>query len=119
MSKKRDAKKAIKQIDNGVLTAVEAVTQALSELDVDERVHKKVVKREYPATEDEGKRTVTEEESEVVFEKGKIDVSALRTLVGVLAELRSMLGGADSNSSGIIILPSRLASAPEKEDDEQ
>ena len=119
LSRRRETKKAIKQLDAGVLTAVEALVRALSELDVDSKTRKRTVKREIPATETEGKQTVTEEESESYYEKGKTDVSSLRTLVGVLAELRSMLlSETEEKSGGIIILPSRLAvDDNEKEED--
>lgn len=109
MSRRRETKKAIKQLDAGVLTAVEALVRALAELDVDSKTRKRTVKKEIPATDTEGKQTVTEEESESYFEKGKTDVSSLRTLVGVLGDLRAMLlSENETKSGGIIILPSRL-----------
>lgn len=120
MSRKREAKKALKKLDCGVLTAVEALVKSLSELDVDVKTRKRTIKREIPATEDEGKKTVTEEESETYFEKGKTDVSSLRTLVGVLGDLRCMLlSDGNASNGGIIILPSRLAVSDEEKEDEK
>lgn len=119
MSRKKDTEKALKKLDLGVLTAVDALVKSLSELDVDIKTRKRTVKREIPATDNEGKQTVTEEESESYYEKGKTDVSSLRTLVGVLGELRTLLSS-DSGSAGtgIIILPSRLAVSDDgKEED--